>query len=84
MIESQIENQIAEKATALFGVVDGIYDILVDAGVSAPLASVLDEVVSVSLLFVIAYLADIFARVVVYKLVVRLASYTTTKWDDAF
>ncbi|GAB1473864.1 mechanosensitive ion channel [Bacteroidota bacterium] len=84
MIESQIENQIAEKATALFGVVDGIHDILVDAGVSAPLASVLDEVVSVGLLFLISYLADIFVRFVLYRIFVRFAHFTNNKWDDAF
>ena len=84
MIESQLENQIAEKATALFGVVDGIHDILVDAGVSAPLASVLDEVVSVGLLFLISYLADIFVRFVLYRIFVRFAHFTNNKWDDAF
>ncbi len=84
MIESQIENQIAEKATALFGVVDGIHDILVDAGVSAPLASVLDEVVSVGLLFLISYLADIFVRFVLYRIFVKFAHFTNNKWDDAF
>ncbi len=84
MLESQIESQITEKATALFGVVDGIHDILVDAGVSAPLASVLDEVVSVGLLFLISYLADIFVRFVLYRLFVKFARFTNNKWDDAF
>lgn len=40
-----IENEITEKATALFGVVDGIYDMLVRNGVSVFLASWLDEII---------------------------------------
>ncbi|MDP3452997.1 MAG: mechanosensitive ion channel [Bacteroidales bacterium] len=79
-----IENEIASRATALFGVVDKIYQFLLDAGVSPAFASIFDEIISMSLLFLLAYVADIFSRLVVYKIVERIARYTPTKWDDIF
>jgi len=79
-----IDTQITSRATALFGVVDKIYQFLLDAGVTPALASVLDEIISMTLLFLVAYLADLFSRVVVYRIVERIASYTSTTWDDIF
>ncbi len=84
MIESQLGNQITDKATALFGVIDAIHDFLTDVGVSAPLASVLDEVISVGLLFLLSYLIDIVSRFVIYRIIEKFARLTKNKWDDAF
>ena len=77
-----MENQIATRATALFGIVDEIYELLLEWGVSPTLAAALDEVISVSLLFLIAYLANLFARHVVYKFLVHFVKFTSFKWDD--
>lgn len=79
-----IEEQITNKAAALFGVVDAIYDFLIQNGVSENLASWLDEIISVSLLFIIAFITDYIARFIIYKLIERLAKYTTSQWDDVF
>jgi len=77
-----MENEIATRATALFGIVDKIYELLLEWGVSPTLAAALDEVISVSLLFLIAYLANLFARNVVYKFLVHFVKFTSFKWDD--
>lgn len=77
-----MENAITTRTTALFGIVDKIYELLLEWGVSPTLASALDEVISVSLLFLIAYLANLFARLVVYKFVIRFVKLTSVKWDD--
>jgi miniconductance mechanosensitive channel len=78
------ETGITEKATALFGIVDGIYDLLIRWGLSPGMASTLDEIISVLLLFVLAFVTDIFARVIIHKIVERIAKYTTSRWDDIF
>jgi miniconductance mechanosensitive channel len=79
-----IENEITTRATALFGIVDKIYELLTKWGVSPTLAQVLDEVVSVSLLFFLAWVTNLFARLVVYRILVHFAKYTPVKWDDIF
>lgn len=53
-----IEEQITTRATALFGVVDSINRMLVSYGMSHNLANWLDEIISVTLLFLLAYGAD--------------------------
>ncbi len=77
-----MENVITTRATALFGIVDKIYELLLEWGVSPTLAATLDEVISVSLLLIIAYLTNLFARVIIYKVVVHFVKYTSNKWDD--
>lgn len=79
-----IENEITEKATALFGVVDGIYDMLVRNGVSVFLASWLDEIISMTLLLMISYIADIVSRYIIHRIIERFAKFTESKWDDIF
>ncbi len=79
-----LENELTTGATALFGIVDKIYELLINLGISHNLATILDEIVSVTLLFAVAYVANLFARVVVYRVIVRLAQMTPTKWDDIF
>lgn len=78
------ETAIAEKATALFGVVDGIYDLLIRWGLSPGMASTLDEIISMLLLFTLAYITDLFTRVIIHRIIERIAKYTTAKWDDIF
>ena len=72
------------RATALFGIVDTIYGLLLEWGVSPSLAKSLDEVISVSLLFLLAWAANLFSRLVVYRIIVHFAKYTPVKWDDVF
>lgn len=78
------ETVITERATALFGVVDGIYDLLIRWGLSPGMASTFDEIISMCLLFTLAYVTDIFSRVIIHRIVERIAKYTTAKWDDIF
>jgi len=77
-----IENEITTKATALFGVVDSIYKMLIGWGMSATLAGWLDEIISMSLLFVIAYVVDLLSRFLLHKVMGHVARLTTNKWDD--
>lgn len=79
-----IETELTTRATALFGIVDTIYDLLLEWGVSPSLAKSLDEVISVSLLFLLAWAANLFSRLVVYRILVHFAKYTPVKWDDVF
>lgn len=79
-----IETELTTRATALFGIVDTIYDLLLEWGVSPSLARSLDEVISVSLLFLLAWAANLFSRLVVYRILVHFAKYTPVKWDDVF
>lgn len=79
-----IENEITEKASALFGVVDGIHDLLVKNGMSEFLASWLDEIISVAVLLAIAYVTDIISRYIIHRIIERFAKYTESKWDDVF
>ncbi len=79
-----IENEITEKATALFGIVDGIHNMLLRYGMSELLASWLDEIVSVLLLLLIAYVTDLISRYIIHKIIERFAKYTVSKWDDIF
>ena len=79
-----IEEQITTRATALFGVVDSINRMLVSYGMSHNLANWLDEVISVTLLFLIAYIADIIGRFVVNRIVAHIAKLTKSRWDDIF
>lgn len=79
-----IEEQITTRATALFGVVDSINQMLVSYGMSHNLANWLDEVISVTLLFLIAYGADIIGRFVVNRIVTHVAKMTKSRWDDIF
>jgi miniconductance mechanosensitive channel len=79
-----IETELTTRATALFGIVDTIYGLLLEWGVSPSLAKSLDEVISVSLLFLLAWAANLFSRLVVYRILVHFAKYTPVKWDDVF
>ncbi|MEA4868390.1 MAG: mechanosensitive ion channel [Rikenellaceae bacterium] len=79
-----IETELTTRATALFGIVDTIYGLLLEWGVSPSLAKSLDEVISVSLLFLLAWAANLFSRLVVYRIIVHFARYTPVKWDDVF
>ena len=79
-----IETELTTRATALFGIVDTIYNLLLEWGVSPSLARSLDEVISVSLLFLLAWAANLFSRLVVYRILVHFAKYTPVKWDDVF
>lgn len=79
-----IEEQITTRATALFGVVDSINQMLVSYGMSHNLANWLDEVISVTLLFLIAYGADIIGRFIVNRIVTHVAKMTKSRWDDIF
>lgn len=78
-----LENEVAKGATALFKYVDYIYDLLIKWGVSPSLSAFLDEIISVSLLILMAYLTNLFARVILYRVVVRFTHLTPVKWDDA-
>lgn len=73
---------MTEKTTALFGVVDKINELLQGWGVSHSLASTLDEVISLTLLFILAWLANLFTKAVLYKIIVRFTRMTKAKWDD--
>ncbi|MFA5712580.1 MAG: mechanosensitive ion channel domain-containing protein [Bacteroidales bacterium] len=75
---------LSERSTALFGVVDKIYRLLIEWGVSPSLANIFDEVISLALLFILAWLVNLFAKVVLYRLIVKFAHYTAVKWDDNF
>lgn len=77
-----MENGITARTTALFGIVDKIYELLLEWGASPALASFLDEIISVSLLFLIAYLANFFAKHIVYRILVRFVKISSVKWDD--
>ncbi|MCK9627242.1 MAG: mechanosensitive ion channel family protein [Bacteroidales bacterium] len=79
-----IEEQITTRATALFGVVDSINQMLVSYGMSHNLANWLDEVISVTLLFLIAYCADLVGRFIVNRIVAHVAKLTKSRWDDIF
>jgi len=79
-----IENEITTRATALFGVVDGIYKMLTEWGISPVLASWLDEIISMTLLFLLAYGVDLISRFIVHKIIARIAKFTTAIWDDIF
>ncbi|MDD3033575.1 MAG: mechanosensitive ion channel [Bacteroidales bacterium] len=79
-----IEEQITTRATALFGVVDSINRMLVSYGMSHNLANWLDEIISVTLLFLLAYGADIIGRFVVNRIVTHVAKMTKSRWDDIF
>ncbi|MEN6618084.1 MAG: mechanosensitive ion channel domain-containing protein [Rikenellaceae bacterium] len=77
-----LENQITNRATALFGVVDAINKFLIDIGVSPQLASWLDEIISVTLLFLIAYITDLIGRYIIHRVVGHLAKMTKSTLDD--
>ncbi|MDD2583639.1 MAG: mechanosensitive ion channel [Bacteroidales bacterium] len=77
-----MENGITARTTALFGIVDKIYELLLEWGASPALASFLDEIISVSLLLLIAYLANFFAKHIVYRVLVRFVKISSVKWDD--
>lgn len=77
-----METGLTAKTTALFGIVDKIYELLLDWGASPSLASFLDEIISVSLLFLIAYLANYFAKHILYRVLVRFVKLSSVKWDD--
>lgn len=77
-----MENGITARTTALFGIVDKIYELLLEWGASPTLASFLDEIISVSLLFLIAYIANFFAKHIVYRVLVRFVKISSVKWDD--
>lgn len=79
-----IENEITTRVTALFGVVDGIYKMLTDWGMSPVLASWLDEIISMTLLFLLAYGVDLISRFIVHRIIARIAKFTTAVWDDIF
>ncbi|MFA5848775.1 MAG: mechanosensitive ion channel domain-containing protein [Bacteroidales bacterium] len=79
-----IENAITTRATALFGVVDGIYQMLVDWGVSSVLAGWLDEIISMTLLFLLAYGVDLISRFILHRVMGHVAKFTTAIWDDIF
>lgn len=79
-----IEEQITTRATALFGVVDSINKMLVSYGMSHNLANWLDEIISVTLLFLLAYGADIIGRFIVNRIVTHVAKMTKSRWDDIF
>ncbi|MDD2491870.1 MAG: mechanosensitive ion channel [Bacteroidales bacterium] len=79
-----LENEITTRATALFGVVDGINSLLIKWGISPTLAEWLDEIISMSLLFLIAYGLDLITRFILHKVVGKLVKFTKNKWDDIF
>jgi len=79
-----IEEQITTRATALFGVVDSINQMLVNYGMSHSLANWLDEIISTALLFLLAYGADIIGRFIVNRIVGHVAKMTKSRWDDIF
>lgn len=77
-----IEKEITTRATALFGIVDGIYKMLIDWGVSPVLAGWLDEIISMALLFLIVYVVDRLSRFILHKTMGHVAKMTTNNWDD--
>ncbi len=79
-----IEKELAEKATALFGVVDGVHDILIKNGMSEVMASWLDQVISIAVLLSLAFVADLISRYVIHRIIEHFAKYTESKWDDIF
>lgn len=79
-----IEEQITTRATALFGVVDAINKMLINCGMSPHLADWLDEIISITLLFLIVYVADLICRFIVNKVVAHIAKMTKSRWDDIF
>lgn len=79
-----LENEITTRATALFGIVDGINALLIEWGLSPALAGWLDEIISMTLLFLLAYGIDLIARFVLHRVVGHLAKFTKTQWDDLF
>lgn len=79
-----IEDQITSRAAELFGIVDAIYNFMIQNGVSKVVASWLDEIVSLSLLFLLSFVADLIARYIIHRIIERVAKYTVSKWDDIF
>lgn len=79
-----ITNELTDKASALFGIVDGIYNILIKNGMSELLASWLDEIISVTILLLISYLSDLVSRLIIHRIIERFAKFTQNKWDDIF
>lgn len=79
-----IENEITTRATALFGVVDGIYQMLIDWGMSPVLAGWMDEIISMTLLFILVYIVDLISRFLVHRVIGHIAKFTTAIWDDIF
>jgi miniconductance mechanosensitive channel len=51
---------------------------------SPHLADWLDEIISVTLLFLIVYVADLICRFIVNKVVGHIAKMTKSRWDDIF
>ncbi len=77
-----IENEITTRATALFGIVDGIYRMLIDWGISPILAGWLDEIISMTILFLLAFVVDRISRFILHRVMARVVKFTSNTWDD--
>ncbi|MFA6334163.1 MAG: mechanosensitive ion channel domain-containing protein [Bacteroidales bacterium] len=61
---------------------DAINKFLVNNGISPGFASWLDEIISVTLLFIIAYIIDLIGRYVIHRIIGHLAKMTKSTLDD--
>ena len=88
MIESNLINNsnksFSHDIEKLFKITDYIHDILVNLGLSETLASMLDDVIGISILLLISYISGVIAKKVIHNIVERLAKFTPTNWDDIF
>ena len=73
-----------EEIEKVFGVVEYINRFLVNIGVSEKAAAWLDQIIGVTILFLLAYIIDVILRFIVNRVVGRIAKYTKAKWDDKF
>jgi len=73
-----------EEIEKVFGVIEYINRFLVGIGVSERAATWLDQIIGMTILFLLAYILDIILRFVLHKIVARIAHYTKTKWDNKF
>jgi len=73
-----------EEIEKVFGVIEYINRFLVGMGVSERAATWLDQIIGMTILFLLAYILDIILRFVLHKIVARIARYTKTKWDNKF
>jgi Small-conductance mechanosensitive channel len=73
-----------EEIEKVFGVIEYINRFLINIGVSDKVAIWLDQIIGVTLLFLLAYILDTVLRFIIHKIIGRIARYTKTKWDDKF
>ena len=73
-----------EEIEKVFGVIGYINKFLVNMGVPEAVAAWLDQILGVTILFLLAYIVDLITRFIVNKVIGRIAKYTKSDWDDKF